>query len=60
MAWRDVSAVRNLAIFLCAIAVCVLAPSAVRHFTDGLFEEHGEKTNPFADSRASERVGLCA
>ncbi len=39
MAWRDVSAVRNLAIFLCAIAVCVLAPSAVRHFTDGLFEE---------------------
>ena len=39
MAWRDVSAVRNLAIFLCAIAGCVLAPSAVRHFTDGLFEE---------------------
>ena len=39
MAWRDVSAVRNLAIFLCAIAVCVLAPSTVRHFTDGLFEE---------------------
>ena len=39
MAWRDVSAVRNLAIFLCAIAVCVLAPSAVRHFPDGLFEE---------------------
>ena len=39
MAWRDVSAVRNLAIFLCAIAVCGLAPSAVRHFTDGLFEE---------------------
>ena len=39
MAWRDVSAVRNLAIFLCAIAVCVLAPSAVRQFTDGLFEE---------------------
>lgn len=39
MAWRDVSAVRNLAIFLCAIAVCVLAPFAVRHFTDGLFEE---------------------
>ena len=39
MAWRDVSSVRNLAIFLCAIAACVLAPSVVRHFVDGLFEE---------------------